>query len=158
LAFQHFKITIDKGGAIRIPAVFENPKNQKSVKIDILPDTGAMTTAIDNKFARQMGIDIESGIPSTINGIKDFYQHFLILKMGNLKPITTPVVIGAGEYNFSVNVIGTPTMLQFGNFRYQSGYVTIWDATTTQKQAAYVDAYLAARQYPGWYHRYGKRI
>lgn len=163
MAFQHFKLNVDKTGNIRVPATFINPKNQKSVNIDVLPDTGASVTTIDNSFARQMGLDIKSGTPNVVNGMTGFYQHILMLKMGNLKPIATQVVIGAGEYNFPVSVLGTATMLQYGNFRYQSGYLTVWDATatkptTTVKKAAYVDAYIASREYPGWYSKVGKRI
>lgn len=151
MASATIKISLDSGGNIRIPVTITNPKTHKSTKVDILPDTGAMITAIDNKFARQIGLDIQSGTPQTVNGIKSFYQHILIMKIGNLKPIATPVVIGAGEYNLSVNVIGTPTLLQFANVKYERGTITFTEYTTTQKQAAY------AEQYTAFYGQYNRK-
>src|SRR5215207_1465331 len=151
MASATIKLALDSGGNIRIPVTVTNPKTQKSTTVDVLPDTGAMTTAIDNKFARQIGLDIKSGRPQTVNGLTGFYTHILLLKVGNLKVVATPVVIGAGEYNLTVNVIGTPTMLQFASVTYQKNTITFTEATTTQKQAAYVDAYMATREYHGWF-------
>lgn len=155
MAFTHVKLTVDAGGNIRMPVTIINPANNKSAKVDIVPDTGATSTAIDNKYARQIGLDINTGTPQKVNGISGFYLHMLKMQIGNLKPIPTPVVIGAYQ-NFAVNVIGIPTMITFANFRFWRDYVTVTEfgttpAKATQKKAAYVEAYKSFYSYPRWY-------
>lgn len=155
MAFTHVKLTVDAGGNIRMPVTIINPANNKSAVVSIVPDTGAQISAIDNKHARQIGLNITSGSPMNVNGIDGFYRHMLNMKIGNLKPIPTPVVIGSGP-NFAVNVIGIPTMVTFANFRFMNNYVTVTEfgttpAKSTQKKAAYVEAYKSFYSYPRWY-------
>lgn len=151
-------------GHPRIPIIVRNGKNNKSVRVNVLPDTGATNTTIDNKFARTLGVEIKKGIPQMVNGVPNsYYRHKLFIQIGNLKPIITDIDFNAQEFNFEVNLLGILTMLQFQNVRYERGTIIFTEYNTTaskstQVKANYVDAYIAHREYPGWYSKVGKRI
>lgn len=155
-------ITVTKGGQIQIPVTYTNHKNNKSAKINVLPDTGATTDFLTPSVARTLGIEITSGQKvsfttfgkaATTSGV---YRHGLLLKVGNLKPIVTLAIIDTNGKNDQSNIMGMLTMLQFKKVTFRGRTLVFEEkdaATSVQKQAAYADAYRSFYGYPRWYRK-----
>lgn len=77
-----------------------NPKNNKSVNINMLADTGAQNSQIDGEtYGPPLGVNVTSGVPSTSltsSGSASSYKHYMNLQITGLKPfINAPVYFTA---------------------------------------------------------------
>ena len=77
-----------------------NPKNNKSVTVTMLVDTGAANSRLDgSKYATPLGLDIKSGkgpyssVGPSITSKEVSYAHDLQIQIGDLKTITGPVFV-----------------------------------------------------------------
>lgn len=135
----------------RVPATLTNPQNNKTIKLDLLFDSGASTSVIDAKFARILGLK-RTGEIINVNqshsggGLSGFYLAPLMLKIGTLKPLATEFLVegtGSGNNaNLELAIVGNRTMLQFKRVTYTgTGRIRIEDNTPTTAKAAYVHVY-----------------
>lgn len=84
------------------PVKIINPKNNKSVTIKMMLDTGAQSTYIKKKDVDPLGLDIKDGVEGIVSNIRgDFktHTHNLLFQIGNLKPILLPVRVGENLNN-----------------------------------------------------------
>ena len=88
-----------------------NPKNNKTVTITMLADTGALNSQIDGEtYATPLGLDITTGEQSTSTttaGSITSYKHFMTMQIASLKPFTNvPVYFTAKKPKPYFNNIG----------------------------------------------------
>lgn len=98
------------------PVKIINPKNNKSVTIEMLVDTGAEATTIHYPDIKSLDIDLKEGPKGTFSSVEvesgTFYQHNLIFQIGNLKPIQLPVNIHTVKTESDVNLLGWQGLLR----------------------------------------------
>jgi hypothetical protein len=74
-----------------------NPANNKSVSIQMELDTGAETSMIYYPHVQSLGINLTSGRRGSVTSTRvksaPTYTHNLQIQIGNLKPITLPVLL-----------------------------------------------------------------
>lgn len=158
-------IKIDKNLNPRIPCTLTNPKNNKTIKIDLLWDTGATTSVIDSKYARILGLQ-KSGELIGVNkgasggGIGGFYLAPLMLKVGTLKPLATQFLVeGSGNNaNLELAIVGNRTMLQFKRVTYTgTGRIRIEDNTPVGPTAKSAFVHVYTDYYYGGIPRYSRK-
>lgn len=103
-----------------------NPKNNKSVNVLMLVDSGAQNSQIDGtKFAEPLGIDLKSGVLSTSYGVRGVklssYRHVLNLQIGNLPVLT------------NVPVFLTDSQPQFNNLGWNGALEKLYTTVTPTK-------------------------
>lgn len=99
---------IDAEGDPEIPVKITNTKNNKSVIIPMLPDTGYTYTTVDTKSARPLGLDDKDIVGESDDS--DVYN--LRATMG---PISIPIQVFVlkGKENVSINVLGMADIHKF---------------------------------------------
>jgi len=160
LALTQLPLKLDKEKAIRISVTVINPKNKKTVKVDMIPDTGASQTSIDAKYGRVLGITANTGRKVGVNeGDQTWYEHNLGIKIGTLPPVSVPInIVPASQANFEVALMGMTTFLKFKRVTYTgTGFIVFETETATatptvKKQAAYAYANAYFGQ-PSWKKR-----
>jgi hypothetical protein len=151
---------LDSKGQNRIPAILTNPKNDKTIKIDLLPDTGATASTIDAKYARILGLEkptpketfaIQSG------QLEGFSIAALNIKVGTLKPFITVFLVegSKGNANLELAIMGQLTFLQFKRVTFTKNSIRFEDyvtapTTTSNKQSAYAGLYESYYGIPRW--------
>lgn len=88
-----------------------NPKNNKSVTITMLADTGAQNSQIDGEtYGPPLGVTVTSGEPSsssTTAGTVASYKHLMNLEIPGLKPfLNAPVYFTVKRPNPYFNNLG----------------------------------------------------
>lgn len=88
-----------------------NPKNNKSVTITMLADTGALNSQIDGEtYGPPLGVNVASGVPSTSTttaGTITSYKHYMTMQIASLQPFTNvPVYFTAKKPSPYFNNLG----------------------------------------------------
>ena len=111
-------------GLGQVDATITNPKNNKSVKLPLEFDTGTPFTALENRYARTLGLDWDEGRP-----IDNDQSHLfrLLFKVGTLKPFPTNVEVFTSKTNIPYNTIGYYTIKQFKRISYNSKSIIFED-------------------------------
>jgi hypothetical protein len=133
-------IKIKSDGSITVPITFTNPKNNKSVTLDTLPDTGWTRTTLEPITARELGIALESGRRVTGASNIGYYGHELFIKVGNLTPVRSQVQIPSSRLNVSLNILGMAEMHKFYKIIFNKNSITFQDRPTTTTAALAVVA------------------
>ena len=100
-----------------IPVNFINMNTNKLIPLRLLLDTGATSTIVEKKYAKQLGIiDVESGQITNVMGVegeskgKD-YRHFIGIQIGNLDPIVADVVFSDNPIDDRKGVVGAESIM-----------------------------------------------
>ena len=118
-------------GLGEIDVTIINTGNNKSVKTFLEIDTGGSPTKILSKFSRILGLDVKRDMGVLVRD-GDFYLYpNLLIKIGNLKPFKTPVMVPTGKMNMSSQVLGMYTLSQFKKVSYNSKFITFEDYEPT---------------------------
>jgi hypothetical protein len=107
-----------------IPVTIINPKNKKSVTVNMLTDTGWEMNQLQSQYARMLGftdtdILVKKGSQN---------EYAAQVKIGNLRPIETRLNIATGQGG--LNVFGVLWMRQYDSFVITRASVTATDSTT----------------------------
>jgi hypothetical protein len=144
----------------------------KPITFPVMADSGAPNILFDKKYARLLGVEstLNTGFPwenySSLGGKRvNLYGQVVKIQIGNLKPVN--VIVFFSDLGTIPNIMGLGS-IKSGQYAGILNFYKIFidgktiryeeiSTTTMQKQAAYADAYMASREYPGWYNK-SKRI
>jgi hypothetical protein len=138
-------IKYNKDGNIVIPVKFTNPKNNKSVTVDVTPDTGYTFTTLDSKTVRSLGLDESK---DALYRDSEKFVAAVKLTVGNIT-IPTEAVIRTSKGNLSSNTLGITDMHKFNKVTYTKSSM-IFEAKPVTKSAAYAYIYDSL---PSWKKR-----
>ena len=109
------------------PVTFFNAKTKKPVGIDVLSDTGAGVTTLEIKYAKQLGVDLDTATKGTAE-LFEYYNATITIKIGNLKAIPSLVTFAEGDIHF--NILGRNSLNAYNT------YYT-WNTVTYEETPGY---------------------
>ena len=125
---------------------FYNLKTQAPIKIDVLPDTGASITVLQEKYARLLGVDLSSIAVEKIEGVGGkteggYKQATVPMRIANLAPVPVDILFGP----IHLNILGRQrgfshylTRFTWNKIYYQE---LAKQAAATKKAAAFAQSY-----------------